>query len=470
MNSEMLTRQAPLNMPEAPFRRALLVLVSLLLLCMITFSWMTFPVLINGEDLLFKTGQQVKEQRKSRARSLSEFLTRPRFFAGGVEVKVLYASETFFAKSDRNALTDFYLPSENYVFFVTEQVHTGLLPTGLADAKLKVNGTIVEANLIEGPAQASHHRLATYSFPKLDNAGAPISQGSETELRLYLQHKWDRSLTLDGAVQPVMSSYLWQLPLDIPIDLLNRPAVSTAAAMALSVGLLSAVLTPCLLQLAVVFLATLGASSTVSYTGAKNQDANRRTLLTAIAFVLGYFVLFTAAGALIGSIGKHAQIAFSLYSRPVAVTSGLIVMGFGIWLGIRSQVPVLCKLPGAKLAQNVKGQGFIGTALVAIFYNLGCMSCFGGAIIATLFLYVGALGSAWAGATMMGAFALGVAIPFLLAALFFTRMTPLLNAVNRYQPQVGLVCAVIIIGFGMLLLTDNFHTFSDVIYPYLSFG
>lgn len=471
MNSELVSQQNPVNMPGASFKRTVLLLLSLLVLCLLTFSWLTFPVLVNGEDLLFKTGQQVKEQRKSRARSLSEFLTRPRLFPGGVEVKALYASETFFAKSDRNALTDFYLPSENYVFFVTEEVHTGLLPVGLADAKLKVNGVIVEPNLIEGPKQATHHRLATYSFPKLDKAGAPIAQGEEGELRLYLQHPWDRSLVLDGEVQPVMSSYLWQLPMDIPAELLTKPAVSTAAAMALSVGLLSAVLTPCLLQLAVVFLATIGASSSATLVDSSSyQDARQRTLMTAVAFVIGYCVLFTAAGALIGSIGKHAQVAFSLYSRPVAITSGVIVVSFGIWLGIRSRAPVLCKLPGARIAQQSDGRGLWGTALVAIFYNLGCMSCFGGAIIATLFLYVGSLGSAWAGATLMGAFALGVAIPFMLAAVFFTRMTPLLNAVHRYRPQVGLFSAVIIIGFGMLLLTDNFHTFSDVIYPYLSLG
>jgi cytochrome c-type biogenesis protein len=95
------------------------------------------------------------------------------------------------------------------------------------------------------------------------------------------------------------------------------------------------------------------------------------------------------------------------------------------------------------------------------------MSCFGGAIIGTLLIYVGALGSASVGAALMGIFAAGVAIPFLLAAFFFSRMQGLFESISRHTKLVGAVSSAFIVFFGLLLVTDNFHTVSDLIYPYL---
>jgi cytochrome c-type biogenesis protein len=95
------------------------------------------------------------------------------------------------------------------------------------------------------------------------------------------------------------------------------------------------------------------------------------------------------------------------------------------------------------------------------------MSCFGGAIIGTLLIYVGALGSAPVGAALMGIFAAGVAIPFLLAAFFFSKMQGLFEAISRHTRLVGAVSSAFIVFFGLLLVTDNFHTVSDFIYPFL---
>ena len=108
-----------------------------------------------------------------------------------------------------------------------------------------------------------------------------------------------------------------------------------------------------------------------------------------------------------------------------------------------------------------------GAALTAAGFSLGCLTCFGGAIIATLLVYVGAIGSALVGAAMMFAFSLGVVVPFMLAALFLSRAMPLLARIQKSAPQIGFVSMLIMVAFGIILLTDNFHTVSDFIYPYL---
>lgn len=463
-----LTGHDTLNIAKDISRYATTTL-SFLILLGVALSWMVFPILLDGDRVLFETGQQVKGERLQTNVTLTQILTRPILFPGGIDVQALYASEEYFDYADRSGTADVYRPDTHFVFIVNEDVHTGLLPYGVPGAHLEVDGKNYAPVSNEGPPVIEHHRTSIIRFSKLGANGEPIVGPDTRELRLILSHPWDRYATENGRPVPVKSTYIWQLPLDIPPELKSRDIFTTAMLFSLSAGLLSAVLTPCLLQLVLIFFATLGGLTAKEVAGAQNisPDVRGRVLWGAGCFVAAYVVLFVSSGAVIGHIGKEAQIFFANYTRPVGVAAGIIVILFGIWVGIRTRAPLMCQLPGTDRMQKLTGRGTFGTVLVSLAFSLGCMSCFGGAIIGTLFVYVGVLGSASAGASIMGMFAAGVAIPFMLAALFFSRMQSLFRLVARHSRLVGAVSTTVIVTFGILLVTDNFHTVSDLIYPYL---
>jgi cytochrome c-type biogenesis protein len=402
-------------------------------------------------------------------RTLNNMLTRFIYFPGGIEVTALYASDEYFQYADRAGSIEQYRPDQHIVFFISEDVHTGFLPEGLAKAELLVGDHVIEPVSAEGPNLVEHHRTTILQFPKFDQAGMPVIGDDTSELRLRLTHPWDRDRVDNGELIPVPSDYVWELPLDIPPELMSRDTFTSIMVFSLSAGLLSSVLTPCLIQLVLIFFATLGgitAQQVVADQGV-TPEVRRKVMRLSTAFVLGYIALFVASGALIGYAGKEAQIFFANYTRSVGIVAGTIVILFGIWLGIRARAPVVCRIPGAEAIQDFKSRGTFGTVLVSIAFSLGCMSCFGGAIIGTLLIYVGALGSAPVGAALMGIFAAGVAIPFLLAAFFFSRMQGLFESISRHTRLVGAVSSAFIVFFGLLLVTDNFHTVSDFIYPFL---
>ena len=435
----------------------------------IAFSWLVFPYFVNGDKVLYETGQQVQVERMGNFRTLNNMLTRFIYFPGGIEVTALYASDEYFQYADRAGSIEQYRPDQNIVFFISEDVHTGFLPEGLAKAELLLGDHVIEPVSAEGPNLVEHHRTTILQFPKFDTTGSPYINDDADELRLRLTHTWDRDRVDNGDTIPVPSDYVWELPLNIPTELMSRDTFTSIMVFSLSAGLLSSVLTPCLIQLVLIFFATLGgitAQQVITDHGV-TPEVRRKVMRLATAFVLGYIALFVASGALIGYAGKEAQIFFANYTRPVGIASGVIVILFGIWLGIRARAPVVCRIPGAEAIQDFKTRGTFGTVLVSIAFSLGCMSCFGGAIIATLLIYVGALGSAPVGAALMGIFAAGVAIPFLLAAFFFSKMQGLFEAISRHTRLVGAVSSAFIVFFGLLLVTDNFHTVSDFIYPFL---
>jgi cytochrome c-type biogenesis protein len=109
----------------------------------------------------------------------------------------------------------------------------------------------------------------------------------------------------------------------------------------------------------------------------------------------------------------------------------------------------------------------VGALAVSMGYALGCTACFGGAIVATLIIYVGAIGSALVGAGVMLTFSIGVAIPFLLSAWFISRTNTVLQFLAEKSRMISLLSMVVIIIFGLILITDNFHVVSDFIYPFL---
>ena len=82
-------------------------------------------------------------------------------------------------------------------------------------------------------------------------------------------------------------------------------------------------------------------------------------------------------------------------------------------------------------------------------------------------MYVGAIGSAAIGAGIMLTFAIGVAIPFLLSAYYISRVDSILVLLARHAKRLSYASMAVIIAFGLILVTDNFHTVSDIIYPYL---
>jgi len=285
-------------------------------------------------------------------------------------------------------------------------------------------------------------------------------------MRLYVSN---RCL---GSARPMTFVGSWDAPYSLPEELKSRADITPVAVLALGAGLLSSVLTPCLLQLVVVFGGVIAGFSTVpghsaGGTAQLTPVIRRKIMQLALAFVIGFVSLYALAGAFIGAVGHQAQLAFSEYSRLVAVVSGAVVILLGLWVGFRGTRDFACRIPDRRAMDALSLRDTVGTALTSMGYALGCTACFGGAIVATLVVYVGAIGSASIGAGIMLTFGLGVAIPFLLSAYYISKMDSILAFLANNAKSLSYASMAIIIIFGLILITDNFHVVSDMIYPYL---
>lgn len=439
--------------------QGIVTVISLILAVLIASAWLVLPYMVEGRGLLSNVGAKVQDQRRGQAASIGQFLTRVADSPRHVDVDVLYATPQYFEIADKAHSVREYRPDRFLIFVVNETIHVGRLPKSLPQATLVIDGREYVPVNVDGPTNPEHHRVTTIRFARFNSSHEPIITDNSHKLELRLAGAWDSAQTAATAS--------WDLPIVYPKDLISVSVWSFTMLLAMSAGLLSAVLTPCLLQLVVIYVTTIAGVSAGDGICVVPAQSRRQLFTVALSFIAAFIMLYTLAGALIGFVGKGAQLLFAEWSRTVSIVAGTVVIGLGIWVGVRARAPLVCRIPMARVIHSFDRRGIVGSALVAAGFSLGCSACFGGAIIATLLIYVGALGSAPIGALVMFMFSVGVAVPFLLAALFLSRMLPLMDRLSRYAPQIGFISMAVIVAFGMVLITDNFHVLSNLIYPWL---
>ena len=442
--------------------------VSLVMLVglMIASAWLIFPYFIQGKQLLSGVGN---EARMTKAGHVSMYLTRYLVDHPKLELTATFATNEFFQYVDQATTIGNLRPDRNFIFFVSENIHEGQLAFDLPEVSLHIGDEEYTPDVTIGPNIAEHHRVTLYSIPKRDSDGQIIDIEAHDNIRLFVSNYYlgsEEKLTFIGQ---------WKAPYALPDSLKSRADITPAAVLALGAGLLSSVLTPCLIQLVVIFGSIISSFATVpgeAGIGASQLTPHirKKVMQIALAFVAGFTLLYTLAGALIGYIGHTAQLMFSEYSRTVAVISGIIVILMGVWVGVRGTRNFACRIPDQKAMRAGNARDMAGSLLVSMGYALGCTACFGGAIVATLIIYVGAIGSASIGAGIMFTFSIGVAVPFLISAWYLSRMDSILVFLASKARAISFVSMVLIIAFGLVLITDNFHVVSDMIYPYLGLG
>ncbi len=440
-------------------RVGIVMLVSLL----IASAWLVFPYLIQGRQMLSDVGDTARMTKGGR---VSMYLTRYLVDHRELELTATFATTDFFQYVDRTSTISNLRPDRNFVFFVSENIHEGQLAFDLPDVELHLGDNVYIPEQSIGPNLAEHHRITVYTIPRRDENGEVIDINEYDSVRLFVSNYYlgsEDKLTFIGR---------WNAPYDLPEELTSRADITPVAMLALGAGLLSSVLTPCLLQLVVIFGSIIGSFATVPgeagfSTSQLTPHIRKKVMQIALAFVAGFTLLYTIAGAVIGHVGHTAQLLFSEFSRPVAIVSGVIVILMGVWIGVRGSQNMACRIPDRRAMSATNKRDVAGSLLVSMGYALGCTACFGGAIVATLIIYVGAIGSAAIGAGVMATFSVGVAIPFLLSAWYISRMDSVLVFLASKARAISLVSMVLIIIFGLILITDNFHVVSDAIYPFL---
>ena len=203
---------------------------------------------------------------------------------------------------------------------------------------------------------------------------------------------------------------------------------------AVGAGVLS-FLSPCVLPLVPPYLCFVAG---VSLDELRDQQvakaaAATRVVALSIAFVLGFTSVFVALGASASLIGRTV----SAYFETLSVVAGVVIVLLGLqflgWLRFDAL------LRQARFSGPKRGGGVIGAYVVGLAFAFGWTPCVG-PVLATILLIAGAESSAAQGAALLGAYSLGIGLPFILAAAF---AGPFMALMVRLRGQMRLIENVI---------------------------
>ena len=178
-----------------------------------------------------------------------------------------------------------------------------------------------------------------------------------------------------------------------------------------------------------------------------------RLLRGILAFIAGFTVVFTILGASASSIGR----LFLTHQHVLEVVSGLLIVAFGaVLVAMAAGVTLPVTLAGEKrFLVRPSVLGAWAPPVMGMAFAFAWTPCIGPVLGSVLALAAGTGGSATGGIALLLAYSLGLGVPFLLCGLAFGRMTDLLARVKGRLRLVDLVGGVILIAFGLLLLTGN---------------
>jgi cytochrome c-type biogenesis protein len=217
---------------------------------------------------------------------------------------------------------------------------------------------------------------------------------------------------------------------------------------ALGAGLLS-FLSPCVLPLVPPYLCFLAGVSLDDLTGreqAAPAQRNWHVVALSFAFVLGFATVFVALGASASLIGKAVTAHFEM----LGTVAGVIIVILGLhFLGV-FRIGWLYR--EARFQTARKHAGYVGAYLVGLAFAFGWTPCVG-PVLATILIVAGVEGSAGRGAMLLGVYALGIGIPFLLAALFAGHFVRLMGRLRSHMKLIEKVIGSALVLTGVLFLT-----------------
>lgn len=205
----------------------------------------------------------------------------------------------------------------------------------------------------------------------------------------------------------------------------------------------AAFLSPCLLPMIPVYIA---------FFAGRGDGEKGTSLRGALGFVLGFTALFTLMGAFAGTLGS----ALRRSTQAVNLVGGIVIILFGLgYLGVFRPGFLL---KGKALSWKPKNVGFFQTFLFGLVFAAGWTPCVG-AFLGSALMLAASKGSRPEGIALLLCFSAGLGVPFLLCALFLSKLKQSFDFIKRHYEIVNRISGWFLIAVGLLMATGLLNRF-----------
>jgi len=219
--------------------------------------------------------------------------------------------------------------------------------------------------------------------------------------------------------------------------------------MSFAAGLFS-FFSPCILPLIPAYFTFITGYSLEELT--ENYDAKIRMkiILSTLSYVSGFSIVFILLGASASYLGGFAN----QYSSAIRIIGGILIIIFGIHL-----IGIL-RIKGFHFEKRIqihsKPLHFFGTFVIGMAFAAGWSPCIGPAL-ASILIVAGNNGSVIQGMILLGIYAAGLAIPFLIISIFINYIIVIIKKMSRSLKWLNLTAGILLIILGIFLITNKLY-------------
>jgi cytochrome c-type biogenesis protein len=231
---------------------------------------------------------------------------------------------------------------------------------------------------------------------------------------------------------------------------------STLGALtAFAAGVIS-FLSPCVLPLVPAYLSYVAGQSLHRNVADAPTDPRSRASAAILSafFILGFSVVFIALGASASAIGR----LLLQYRYEAGIAGGALVTIFGLlMLAGTGSIPFLQR--GFHLHVHAVSGRPLSAFVLGLAFAFGWSPCIG-PILGAILTVAAVANSNAMGVQLLGAYSLGLAVPFFFSALFLHEMTGRWKRLRPAGRWFQTVAAVVMVVMGVAIMTGELTTFS----------
>jgi len=262
--------------------------------------------------------------------------------------------------------------------------------------------------------------------------------------------------------------------------------VELSVMVALGAGLLS-FLSPCVLPLVPSYLSFIAG---VSFDDFKRTQSDskllRKVVLNSLLFIVGFSTVFMTLGLSFSLVGQ----VLIQYQEAIRMVAGLLIAFFGVYISgalehlakvadvaekqwgeqpVLGFIPIICRplLVGRYLTRSLqfhignRPAGYVGAILVGFSFAVGWTPCVG-PILGAILALASSTAHISSGLLLLGAYSVGLGIPFLLSAVAINSFFHFFSKFKSYIELVHIAGGLLLILVGTLIFTGYLTVLNSI--------
>ncbi len=231
-------------------------------------------------------------------------------------------------------------------------------------------------------------------------------------------------------------------------------ALEITYGVAAAAGVIS-FLSPCVLPIVPAYLSFVAGTSFNELTGEHDGDPaiGHRVVASSLAFVVGFSLVFVTLGASASAV--NALIVENI--GVIGKIAGAVIVLFGLHYAGLLRIPFLHR--EARYHPDQVPAGLAGAFIVGVAFGFGWTPCIG-PILATILAVAASSDSLGYGVSLLGTYALGLGIPFIIAAIAVKPFIRFLERFRRHMRKVELATGGLLVITGVAIFTGDLSRFA----------